>query len=161
MKKTCQIAPFLLVFFLVLCACAKQDEPEQFIEINTSYGEAIDQHVNDLPGVSMEAVEGTTTETSVTIRMINDTEKTYTYGTEYDLQQLVDGTWYSMSYIIDNYSFTAVELFLEPGELEETINWGTFHGAMTSGTYRIVKDFYQNGDYTKPYWLAAEFTVQS
>jgi len=101
------------------------------------------QLVNELPGISMEAVEGSVSRTSVTIRMVNDTDERLTYGFYYDLQQLVGGTWYSMSYIIDNATFPAMELFLEPGELEETIDWGTFHGSMTSGTYRIVKDFYK------------------
>lgn len=124
-------------------------------------GEAFDQPVNGLSGVSIEAVGGTAAKMSVTIRMINDTETLYTYGTYYDLQQLVGGTWRSMSYIVNNVAFTAQELFLEPGaSVEQELDWGHSHGFMSSGTYRIVKEFYKGGENQKSYWLAAEFTIQ-
>lgn len=152
MKKKAFIGLTILVIVTLALAYKTTSRPDR----------PFTQPVNDLPGVSMEAVEGSASRRSVTIRMVNDTDKRLTYGFYYDLQQLVGGTWYSMSDIIDNAAFPAMELFLEPGcVVEENFDWSRTSGLMSSGTYRIVKDFYKDGDYTKAYWLAAEFTVQS
>lgn len=120
-----------------------------------------DKEVNNFDGVSMKLLEAT--ETTIKVELLNTTDLEVNFGSDYDLQQLVDGKWYSLSYLIDNWAFTAEAYTLatnEPYELD--VNWEVFHGSLSEGDYRFVKtvmDFRATGDYTN-YYLATEFEIK-
>ena len=95
--------------------------------------------------VRMELVEGGVTPTSVKVVLINEDECVYTYGEEFYLHKLIDGQWYTMSWINDNVGFMAVGYLLEPGRVEKTYSWKFVHGEMDPGKYRIVTDVFPDG----------------
>ena len=96
------------------------------------------------------------------MEILNTTDLDINYGSDYDLQVFQDGEWYSLSYLIDNWAFTAEgynAIKNVPSEFD--INWEIFHGTLSAGDYRIVKnisDRKENGDFTT-YYLAAEFRI--
>ena len=99
---------------------------------------------------------------SAKVEIRNETSLDIQFGEDYELQKVVDGKWYRVPYRIDNWAFEAVAY---PAAEEKPVEWETqweeFHGALSEGTYRIVKkviDFRGTGDYTE-YYLAAEFSV--
>ena len=119
-----------------------------------------EEEVNTVKGVSMELVEVTPTSAKLTI--LNTTDMNIQYGADYDLQILLDGNWYSLSYIIDNAVFEAIGYMTQKNVPREVdIDWTIFHGVLEPGQYRIVKevmDFRGTGDYTE-YNLAVEFMI--
>lgn len=119
-----------------------------------------DEEVNNFEGVTMKLTKAT--KTTISVEMLNTTDHEVNFGSDYDLQQLIDGRWYSLSYLIDNWGFTSEAYIMtkdEPFTWEE--NWETFHGSLSKGYYRYVKtimDFRGTGDYTT-YYLATEFEI--
>lgn len=122
--------------------------------------EVFDKSVNDLKGVSMEVISASPA--SANLEILNTTDLNIQYGSDYDLQILQNGEWYSLSYLIDNWAFTAeAYTALKNISSEFSINWEIFHGTLSAGDYRIVKpinDFRGTGDFTT-YYLAAEFSI--
>ena len=122
--------------------------------------DVFDKPVNDLDGVSMKVISASPTFASLEI--LNTTDLQIRYGSDYDLQVFQDGEWYSLSYLIDNWGFTAIgydTIKNVPSEFD--ISWELFHGTLSAGDYRIVKgisDFRGSGDFTR-YYLAAEFRI--
>ena len=120
-----------------------------------------DDDVNVLEGVTMNITFYKPT--SAHLEILNTTDMNIVYGDYYDLQMLQDGQWYSLSYLIDNWAFTAIGY--EPKKnipSEWYVDWTYFHGVLASGQYRIVKDFHvskNEGDYTE-YYMAAEFVIE-
>lgn len=105
----------------------------------------------------MEAVDGASS-TGAEVRVVNSTGQTFVYGSYYELHRLVDGAWYTMSYVTDRCDFTAEERFLEPGEHSWSYSWRTLYGRILPGTYRVAVSFYSPEE-KRSYQLAAEFTV--
>ncbi|MCH5256882.1 MAG: hypothetical protein J1D87_06285 [Lachnospiraceae bacterium] len=122
--------------------------------------EIFDKPVNDLDGVSMKVTSASPTFASLEI--LNSTDLQIRYGDYYDLQVFQNGEWYSLSYLIDDWGFTAIGYdTIKNVPSEFGINWELFHGTLSAGDYRIVKnisDRKENGDFTT-YYLAAEFRI--
>lgn len=123
-------------------------------------GDVFEKEVNALEGVSMVVLESSPV--SARVEISNTTSRDIQFGDDYDLQKLVEGKWYSVPYIIDNWAFHAIAYPAAEGKpVEWEAVWEEFHGTLSAGTYRIVKkilDFRGTGDYTE-YYLAAEFSV--
>ena len=120
------------------------------------------QEIVPVEGIRMEVVEGSVTSLAATVAYVNETESTYTYGEGFSLQKLVDGRWYTMSWINDNVAFIAIGYLLEPGRVEKEYSWKLMHGEMEPGEYRIVTDVFPNEDApgSDPILLAAPFTIE-
>jgi hypothetical protein len=134
----------------------KQDE-----KVTAEPTDVFDEEVNNFDGVTMKLTKATNT--SISVELLNTTDHNVNFGSDYDLQQLIDGRWYSLSYLIENWGFTSEAYIMtkdEPFTWEE--DWETFHGSLSKGYYRYLKtimDFRDTGDYTN-YYLATEFEIK-
>ena len=121
-------------------------------------GEKFDHPVNDLPGVTFEAVAYDPASGEVAVRMTNQSDGTLSYGAYYELQKLRGEVWYTLPQTPSRYprGWIAIEYLLEPGEREEfTVLLRGIYFPLGPGRYRVVKD----AGYDE-HWLAAEFVIQ-
>ena len=116
-----------------------------------------------LAGVTMEVTEYS--DTSVSVRITNDTDKDIQCGSDFCLEMQVEETeeWRELDEIIDNAAFTTEAYRIQKDSPYETvINFEWLYGKLESGRYRIVKtvtDFRGTGDYTD-YTYTAEFCIK-
>lgn len=118
--------------------------------------------VNNFDGVSMTVKEGSVSPTELTVILENNSDKQGIYGEYFLLEKEINGDWYQVPTIIDEYGFNDIGYELAPSEIEEfTIDWDWLYGDLKTGKYRIIKDildFRDTGDYDE-YYLAAQFTI--
>lgn len=119
------------------------------------------QSVDTLEGISMEVTYATAKGANLTVT--NDTNLEINFGESYSLYTYVDGSWYEVGYLVDNWAVNAIAYNVPKGGSRSwSVHWAWLHGEMEPGTYRIVKevmDFRGTGDFTK-YYLGAEFVVE-
>lgn len=120
--------------------------------------------LNKLEGVSMDIEEGTVTPVGLTVIFNNITDKEYIFGQHYLLETKIDGDWYELPTIIDNYGFEDIAFILSPDDQAEwSTDWEWLYGSLEPGEYRIIKDiidFRDTGDFDELY-MAAEFTIKN
>lgn len=118
------------------------------------------QETENMDGFTMEVTY--VTPRGICLQMTNNSELNILFGESYSIQTLKEGQWYEVGYLIDNWAFNSIGYQMAPHSARSWwTNWGVFHGELSSGTYRIVKDisdFRGTGDFTK-YYIAAEFNV--
>ena len=86
-------------------------------------------------------------------------------GSDYVLEECIDGSWYKVEYIIDEYnvSWTAEARIIPMNDsVAWDFNWEYLYGELSAGEYRIAKDIM---DYRNPgnYDIArgyVEFVIQ-
>lgn len=119
--------------------------------------------INNLEGVSMVALEGSITNTGMTIHFENETENDYIYGSSFSLKKNIEDDWYQVPIIVVDYAFDDIGHELPASDSREwTVDWEWLYGELDSGKYRIVKDVLnvrEPGDYDT-YYLAEEFTIE-
>lgn len=73
--------------------------------------------------------------------IIKDTNKTpCTYGQWYKIEKQVNGIWYEVKPIIDNYVFNDIGYVRDKNnEVKFIIDWEWLYGELTQGSYRILK----------------------
>lgn len=152
MKKLLSAALFLT---LLLSACGGETltingEPSEIEE-----GTAFD--------VTMEAVEGTVTPTSLSVCVRNNTEIEIDSGNEYDfsLEAFNNGVWNTLPC---EEQVNTDEAYLFAGERTLALDWSTTYGPLPEGRYRVVKYFFpwtEDGTYglDDGFYLTAEFDV--
>ena len=118
--------------------------------------------LSPLDGVTMEVTEYS--DTSVTVRIANDTDKDIQCGADFrlEMQDEETGEWRELDEVIDNADFT-MEAYLiqKDSPYEAVIDFQWLYGKLEPGRYRIVKtvtDFRETGDYTN-YAYTAEFSI--
>ncbi len=110
----------------------------------------------------MEVIE--CSDTSVTVRIANDTDKDIQCGADFCLkmQDEETGEWRELDEVIDNAAFTSEAYMIQKDSPYETvIDFEWLYGKLEPGRYRIVKtitDFRGTGDYTN-YAFTAEFSI--
>lgn len=118
---------------------------------------------NNFEGVAMEVVQNTNT--SATVEITNETDKTVIFGEEYKLEQFNEETqeWQSVEYKKDPV-FIEIAIVANKGETTIwNVDWSDLYGKLAKGQYRLVKeimDSWDSGDSTK-YVLSAEFIVET
>ncbi len=139
-----------------------------FTEAAPHYGTLIS--INDadtdvfspLDGVTMEVTE--CSNTSMTVRIMNDTDKDIECGSDFclEMQDEETGEWRELDEVIDNAAFTLEAYMIQKDSPYETvIDFEWLYGKLEPGRYRIVKtvtDFRGTGDYTD-YAFTAEFSI--
>lgn len=119
--------------------------------------------LSPLDGVTMEVTE--CSDTSVTVRIVNVTDKDIQCGEDFCLetQDEETGEWRELDEVIDNAAFNAIAYMIQKDSPYETvINFEWLYGRLDPGRYRIVKtvtDFRGTGDYTD-YVFTAEFSIE-
>ena len=127
-------------------------------------GEPFDGEVNDYDGVTMTVVEGTAMPGTVTVEVLNTTDRDIESGNTalFALQVEQDGQWHWLETRQDDFATTAEALLYPTDEsVELTFTWGSAYGSLSPGHYRLVKTFFEYrgpGDYTT-FDLAASFTL--
>lgn len=118
--------------------------------------------VNDLDGVVMTVKKETVSCTGLTVVFANSSKQQGIYGEYFCLEKKINGKWYQMPVIIDNYGFDDIGYELAAGDNREwTVEWDWLYGSLNAGEYRIVKDVLKlrsPGDHDT-FYLAAEFAV--
>lgn len=115
-----------------------------------------------LDGVTMEVIE--CSDTSVTVRITNDTDKDIQCGSDFCLkiQDEETGEWWEMEAVIDNFAFTAEAYTIQrDSPYEKVIDFEWLYGKLEPGRYRIVKtvmDVRGTGDHTD-YIFTADFKI--
>ena len=115
-----------------------------------------------LEGVTMEVTK--CSDISVTVKIVNDTEKYIQCGDAFylEVQDEESGEWRKLDTIIDNAAFDAIaHIIQKDSPCEMVIDFEWLYGKLEPGRYHIVKtitDFRGSGDYTD-YIYMAEFTV--
>lgn len=116
-----------------------------------------------LDGVTMEVTE--CSDTSVTVKITNDTDKDIECGEDFCLkmQDEETGEWRELDKVIDNAAFNTIAYVIQKDSpYEAVIDFEWLYGKLEPGRYRIVKtitDFRGTGDYTD-YAFTAEFSIE-
>ena len=86
--------------------------------------------------------------------IIKDTNKNpYTYGEWYMIERKVNGKWYEVLPIIENYGFNSIGyLPNENNEVKFIIDWEWLYGKLSYGSYRILKE-------VGSYYISLEFEI--
>ena len=94
--------------------------------------------VTEIENVSITISDISLTGATITIK---DTNKNpYTYGQWYKLEKQVNGIWYEVKPIIDNYAFNDIGYIPnENNEVKFVIDWEWLYGELPQGSYRILK----------------------
>ena len=118
--------------------------------------------LSPLDGVTMEVTE--CSDISVTVRIVNDTDKDIQCGEDFCLEIQDEGTgkWRKLDEVIDNAAFNAIAYMVQKdSHYEAVIDFEWLYGKLEPGRYRIVKtvtDFRGTGDFTD-YTFTAEFSI--
>ncbi|MBD5503912.1 MAG: hypothetical protein HDR09_09270 [Lachnospiraceae bacterium] len=118
--------------------------------------------LSPLDGVTMEVTK--CSDTSVTIKITNDTDKDIECGSDFCLKMWDEetGEWRELDEVIDNAAFTSEAYMIQKDSpYEKVIDFEWLYGKLEPGRYRIVKsitDFRGTGDYTD-YTYMAEFSI--
>ena len=151
------ISIIVLIVSLILVACGNGNSTE-----TNNWKKTEHDMVNNFDGVSMNIKEGSVSPTEATVIFENNSNNQGVYSDDFLLEKEIEGDWYQLPTIIDEYGFNDIGYELLPWEIEEfTIDWDWLYGSLDSGEYRIVKkllDLRDTGDYDE-YNLAAHFTI--
>ena len=85
---------------------------------------------------------------TMTIVITNESEIQYEYGMGYDLEIKEGNSWYVVSPKYELYNLL-IAYTINPGETREiNINLASAHGKLSSGHYRLIKEFSYKTDNT-------------
>lgn len=154
-KKMFSIINWFMIFLLVACGMEQSTETKDwdFSEHST---------VNNFEGVSMTVKEKSVSAKGLTLQFKNQSDQQGTYSEDFLLERKINGAWYQVPPIIDDYGFNDIGYELGPGEVRElSLDWDWLYGSLDPGDYRIIKtilDVREAGDYDE-YYLAASFII--
>lgn len=93
----------------------------------------------EVENVSIDINDISTTGATITIKDTN--KKPYVYGAWYKIEKEIDGKWYDVNPIIDDYSFTEKGYLVDKNnEVNFVIDWKDIYGELPLGSYRILKE---------------------
>lgn len=95
--------------------------------------------------VTIEVLMDTVTRNGATIVITDKNEKQYGWGKSYKLQQKIADEWYNMAPQTEMIFEEIAYILDENGQFTENIDWTRFYGELGNGSFRIVKDTYDNG----------------
>ena len=163
MKK--RLVVVLGMVFVMMAGCGNSSSAEEPTEAdNQMTGNETDTDISSsLDGVTMEVTEYS--DTSVTVRITNDTDMNIRCGGEDFCLKILDGEtgeWRDLDTVIDDYAFFEEAYMIQKDSpYEMVIDFEWLYGKLEPGRYQIVKtvtDFRGTGDYIN-YVLAAEFDI--
>jgi len=78
--------------------------------------------------------------TGATIMIKDTNRKPYTYGEWYKIEKQVNGKWYEVKTIIENYGFNEIGYIPDKNnEVKFVMDWDWLYGELPLGSYRILK----------------------
>ena len=148
MKKTL-LAIAIAILIVIFAACSY--EPDMLKK--SEYQDMADIGIVMTPGD--ETV--TTNTKSVTIEYANNTDKEYIFGEEPRLEIKQNDGWYVIP-LKEDAAWNDIGYVLPPGGVEQKpFSLEFFYQKLSPGHYRIVKEFYANGEGMT---TAAEFNIE-
>ena len=126
-------------------------------------GNASELVLTDGPPVVMETTEETypADVKTVTVRVINTSEETYTFGRDFVLEIFSGDQWCGLTPAPSDKTFTVTDerIFLNSGKPAEVVDGLEYYGTQfTPGRYRIVRKFWPEGG-GENVTAAVEFTI--
>lgn len=118
--------------------------------------------LSPLDGVTMEVIE--CSDTSVTVRITNNTDKDIQCGDAFylEIQDEKTGEWRKLDTVIDNAAFTDVAYMIQKDSpYEKVIDFEWLYGKLEPGRYRIVKTVmeFRGTENCTDYIFTAEFCI--
>lgn len=110
--------------------------------------------------VIMTIKDGTLTNKSVTLVLINNSDKKIQYGSSYEIEIKKNDEWHKIN---AELNFTLQLFILESKEKNEfELNFEDEYGKLPSGTYRVIKkiDKEKEDGVFDSFYVAAEFTIK-
>ena len=96
-------------------------------------------NVTDIENVSISISDISLTGATIIIKDTN--RKPYTYGEWYKIEKEVNGKWYEVKTIIENYGFNSIGYLPDKNnEVKFVIDWEWLYGHLPLGSYRILKE---------------------
>lgn len=162
MKKYLCLIILMTISLLFLFRCANENSLGKYKE-TSDWKKTTYEAYNNLVNVFMTVREGTVTPNKLTLVIENNSNNNCIYGDFFLLEKKINGIWYQVPAIIEDYGFTSIGYELNPGGRNEVkVDWEWLYGSIDSGEYRIVKDVLKKkppGGYDT-YYLAAEFIIK-
>lgn len=119
--------------------------------------------VNNFEDVTMRVDESTITPQGLKLRFENDSGSTGIYSDDFVIEEDIDGKWYKVPTIVEEYGFNDIGYDLPSKETGEwKVEWDWLYGSLKPGKYRIIKsilDFEDTGEF-ETYYLAEEFEIK-
>ncbi len=120
-----------------------QDYENRFETGQLKYNRGNDQQTTLTPtevkNVSTDISDISATGATIVIKDTN--KEPYVYGAWYKLQKEVDGKWYDVETITDNYGFNEMGYLVDKNnEVKFVMNWEDIYGKLPQGSYRILKE---------------------
>ncbi len=110
--------------------------------------------------VIMTIKDGTLTNKSVTLVLINNSDKKIQYGSPYEIEIRKNDEWHKIN---AELNFTLQLFILESKEKNEfELNFEDGYGKLPSGTYRVIKkiDKEKEDGVFDSFYVAVEFTIK-
>ncbi len=174
----------MIVFLMIFTACSSQnnDSSTEQPPTNKSNGQFSNEDAGnegfDHVNISSEVVAGSKTleemgltftisdasPTGLTFHFTNTSDHEFIYSEDFWLYVDDNGSWESVTPIIENWTFTEPGYIVSPqSETEKTdVNWEWLFGELESGTYLFTKgilNFRGTGDFDD-YNIGAKFEIQ-
>lgn len=152
MKKKLLIIFLCGVMALGVTGCGKQKN-----ELDIGDKSDIKVSQND---VIMTIKEGTLTNKSATLVLINYSDKNFQYGSPYEIEIKKDGEWHKIN--VELYFNMPVFQLSAKESKEIELDWENGYGKLTEGTYRIIKEIdyeYEKEKY-ETFNVAVEFNIK-
>ena len=110
--------------------------------------------------IIMTIKDGTLTNKSVTLVLINNSDKKIQYGSSYEIEIKKNDEWHKIN---AELNFTLQLFILESKEKNEfKLNFEDEYGKLPPGTYRVIKkiDKEKEDGVFDSFYVAAEFTIK-
>lgn len=152
MKKMVFVILLCGVLILTMTGCVKTKNK---LDIGNKSDIKVSQ--ND---VIMTIKDGTLTNKSVTLVLINNSDKKIQYGSSYEIEIKKNDEWHKIN---AELNFTLQLFILESKEKNEfELNFEDGYGKLSPGTYRAIKkiDKEKEDGVFDSFYVAAEFTIK-
>lgn len=95
--------------------------------------------------VTIEVLKNTITNTSVEILITDNNKDYYGWGVDFKVQKKVNSKWETLPYISDGLAWNSIAYVPnENNQLKQKLNIEAYYGKLEKGTYRILKQVYEN-----------------
>jgi len=106
--------------------------------------------------VTIEVLADTVSSKGVTLVITDNNEDSYGWGKSYKLQKKENEQWKELKPIAEMIFEEIAYVLDDNNQYTQKIDWKKFYGELEKGTYRIVKDCYDNGYI---YFYSNEFNI--
>lgn len=100
----------------------------------------------DVEKVTLNVKKNTVSSYGVTVVITDTNEPSLCWGEQYRIQEKKNDKWEFVKTNTNSIIFESMAYILDENhQYFQKINWSKYYGKLSKGTYRIVKDVYNNG----------------